>query len=109
MNTLGPFVAPLKDLVCKTNGTWFVTSPRARNGAKSRGSFADLDFAESVLMRFRGGGEAFSLRSGCATVTMSSGYQLEGATQNPVPNDQSESTSYGPKRACQNLPHRRIN
>jgi hypothetical protein len=53
----GPSAAPLKDLVCKTNGTWFVMRPRARNGANNRGSFfaADIDF-ESWRSLLRGGG-----------------------------------------------------
>jgi len=54
-------VAPLYDFVCRTNGTWVVTSPRARNGAYNCGRLEMLfRLAESsVLIRFLG--RSFSL------------------------------------------------
>lgn len=54
----GPSVAPLNDRAWRTKGIWFVTSPRARKGAKSLGSLTDFcsDAAESTRIRFRGGG-----------------------------------------------------
>lgn len=53
---LGPSVAPLNERVCNTNGTWFVTSPKARNGANNLGP-VDFDCAVEVStrVRFRGG------------------------------------------------------
>jgi len=55
----GPSDAPLNERVCRVNGTWFVMSPRARKGAKRRGS---LDFVAGPCCRalFRGGGVAVS-------------------------------------------------
>lgn len=58
MCTLGPSLAPLKDRVCRTNGTWFVTRPRARKGTNSRGcgdGFGAEALTEFGRARFRGG------------------------------------------------------
>lgn len=52
----GPSVAPLNECAWRTNGIWFVTSPRARNGTNSRGFcfVASLSDAASVRVRFFG-------------------------------------------------------
>lgn len=53
----GPSVAPLCERAWSTNGTLFVMSPSARNGAKRRGCCLELDgITASIRARFLGGG-----------------------------------------------------
>ena len=51
----GPSVAPLCERVWRTKGTLFVINPRARKGAKRRGSCLVWVSGASTLARFLGG------------------------------------------------------
>lgn len=54
-------MAPLCERVCSAKGTWFVTNPKARNGAKSFGpaglDAAGLSAGGVAFCRLRGGGK----------------------------------------------------